>query len=321
LAGHFSLAPPVIAELALMHRVAEGDATRPNAVLWDACRHALRPKLDNLAQRVDVRAHWDDLVLPEEQTGLLRQIVDQVAHRTKIYDEWGFGARSSRGLGISALFSGASGTGKTLAAEVIAASLALDLYRIDLSGVVSKFIGETEKNLRRLFDAAEDGGAVLFFDEADALFGKRSEVKDSHDRYANIEINYLLQRIETYRGLAILATNLRSALDEAFLRRLRFVVSFPYPGRTERREIWRRAFPAQAEIGNLDYQRLARLNLTGGNIANVALNAAFLAAAGGSRIEMPHVLAAARAEYVKLERPLNAMEFREPLHASVGDAA
>src|SRR3989440_8648996 len=155
----------------------------------------------------------------------------------------------NRGLGISALFAGDSGTGKTMAAEVIANELRLNLYRIDLSAVVSKYIGETEKNLRRLFDTAEDGGAILFFDEADALFGKRSEVKDSHDRYANIEINYLLQRIEAYRGLAILATNMKSALDQAFMRRLRFVVDFPYPGVGERRAIWERVFPAEAAVG------------------------------------------------------------------------
>jgi len=173
-------------------------------------------------------------VLPPAEVALLRQIANQVRLRSKVYDGWGFRQEMNRGLGISALFAGESGTGKTMAAEVIANDLGLSLYRIDLSAVVSKYIGETEKNLRRLFDTAEDGGAILFFDEADALFGKRSEVKDSHDRYANIEINYLLQRIESYRGLAILATNMKSALDKAFLRRLRFIVNFPFPGQNER---------------------------------------------------------------------------------------
>src|SRR5437764_12137948 len=182
----------------------------------------------------------------------------------------------NRRLGISARFAGESATGKTMAAEVIANALHLNLYRIDLSAVVSKYIGETEKNLRRLFDAAEDGGAILFFDEADALFGKRSEVKDSHDRYANIEINYLLQRMEAYRGLAILATNQKSALDTAFTRRLRFAITFPHPGPTERKAIWQKAFPSWPP--ELDVDRLARLNLTGGSITNVAMNAAFLAA-------------------------------------------
>jgi SpoVK/Ycf46/Vps4 family AAA+-type ATPase len=216
----------------------------------------------------------------------------------------------NRGLGISALFTGESGTGKTMAAEVIAHELQLDLYRIDLSSVISKYIGETEKNLRRLFDAAEDGGAILFFDEADALFGKRSEVKDSHDRYANIEINYLLQRMEAYRGLAILATNMRSALDSAFVRRLRFIISFPFPGPTERRRMWQRVFPPETPADELDYDWLARLNVTGGNIHNIGLCAAFLAARADSRVTMPLVLEAARTEYRKLERPIHDSDFR-----------
>ncbi|MBI3228893.1 MAG: ATP-binding protein, partial [Burkholderiales bacterium] len=213
--------------------------------LWDACRDLTRPRLDSLAQRLDAKATWDDLVLPEEQMRLMRQIAAQVKERHKVYGEWGFDRRMNRGFGISALFAGESGTGKTMAAEVIANALRLNLYRIYLSAVVSKYIGETEKNLRKLFDAAEMGGAILFFDEADALFGKRSEVKDSHDRYANIEINYLLQRMESFSGLAILATNMKSALDIAFMRRLRFVLQFPYPGIKERLAIWQHALPPQ----------------------------------------------------------------------------
>jgi SpoVK/Ycf46/Vps4 family AAA+-type ATPase len=216
----------------------------------------------------------------------------------------------NRGFGISALFAGESGTGKTMAAEVIANHLRLHLYRIDLSAVVSKYIGETEKNLRRVFDAAESGGAILFFDEADALFGKRSEVRDSHDRYANIEINYLLQRMEAYRGLAILATNMRGALDGAFMRRLRFVITFPFPGLAQRMAIWRNAWPPETPVGELDYDHLARLGLTGGSIANIALNAAFTAADAGSPVTMAHVLDAARTEFQKLERPINETDFR-----------
>jgi SpoVK/Ycf46/Vps4 family AAA+-type ATPase len=216
----------------------------------------------------------------------------------------------NRGLGISALFAGESGTGKTMAAEVLANRLGLNLYRIDLSAVVSKYIGETEKNLRQLFDAAEGGGAILFFDEADALFGKRSEVKDSHDRYANIEVNYLLQRMEAYEGLAILATNLRSALDRAFLRRLRFIVTFPVPGVAERTEIWRRVFPAETPLDGIDHDRLGRLALTGGGIHNVALNAAFAAAGQEIPITMPLVLDAARAEFRKMDKPINEADFR-----------
>ena len=222
--------------------------------------------------------------------------------RTTVYEAWGFAAKGSRGLGISALFAGASGTGKTMAAEVLAGELRLDLYRIDLSQVVSKYIGETEKNLRRVFDAAEEGGAILLFDEADALFGKRSEVKDSHDRYANIEVSYLLQRMEAYRGLAILTTNMKNALDTAFLRRLRFIVQFPFPDAAQRAEIWRRIFPADTPTDGLDIAKLARLNVAGGNIRNIALNAAFLAADAGQPVRMGHLLRAARSEYAKLEK-------------------
>ena len=197
---------------------------------------------------------------------------------------------------------------KTLAAEVLANELRLDLYRIDLSQVVSKYIGETEKNLRRVFDAAEEGGAILLFDEADALFGKRSEVKDSHDRYANIEVSYLLQRMEAYRGLAILTTNMKSALDTAFLRRLRFIVQFPFPDVVQRAEIWRRIFPAGTPIEGLDYIKLARLNIAGGNIRNIAVNSAFLAADEGQTVRMSHLLSAAKSEYAKLEKPLTDTE-------------
>jgi SpoVK/Ycf46/Vps4 family AAA+-type ATPase len=216
----------------------------------------------------------------------------------------------NRGFGISALFAGESGTGKTMAAEVIANALDVALYRIDLSAVVNKYIGETEKNLSRMFDAAEQGGAILLFDEADALFGKRSEVKDSHDRYANIEINYLLQRMESFRGLAILATNMKSALDAAFLRRLRFVVNFPYPGLAERERMWRRAMPEALPRDEIDFGRLARFSLSGGNIHSVALNAAFLASSRGVPLNQELVLAAVRNELKKLDRPANEAALR-----------
>lgn len=276
--------------------------------VWDASRAQARPRLDDLAQRIESAVTWDDLVLPAPQRQVLRDIAAHVRQRARVYETWGFAARSSRGLGISALFAGASGTGKTMAAEVLANELHLDLYRIDLSSVVSKYIGETEKNLRRIFDAAEAGGAILLFDEADALFGKRSEVRDSHDRYANIEVSYLLQRMEAYRGLAILTTNLKSALDTAFLRRIRFVVQFPFPDAAQRAEIWRRSFPPGAPIENLDFDKLARLNVAGGNIRNIVLNAAFLAADAGEPIRMVHLLRAARTEYAKLEKQLTESE-------------
>ena len=272
--------------------------------LWDASCSQARPRLETLAQRIEPVAQWDDLVLPTHEKSMLRDIALHVRHRSTVYESWGFGGKSKRGLGVSALFSGTSGTGKTMAAEVLANELRLDLFRIDLSGVVSKYIGETEKNLRQVFDAAEEGGTILFFDEADALFGKRSEVKDSHDRYANIEINYLLQRIESYRGLAVLATNMRNALDTAFLRRLRFVVNFPFPDVVQRAEIWRRSFPSAMPLGQLDMDKLARLDIAGGNIRNVALHAAFLAAGKNQPLEMADLVRAARTEFAKIDKPV-----------------
>jgi ATPase family associated with various cellular activities (AAA) len=276
--------------------------------LWNACRAQARSRLDDLAQRIEPSAGWDDLVLPERELEILRELGLHVRHRATVYGTWGFAAKSSRGLGLSALFAGASGTGKTMAAEVLANELRLDLYRIDLSQVVSKYIGETEKNLRRVFDTAEAGGSILLFDEADALFGKRTEVKDSHDRYANIEVSYLLQRMEAYRGLAILTTNRKEALDDAFLRRIRFVVQFPFPDAAQREEIWRRIFPKETPTEDLDETALARLNVAGGNIRNIALGATFLAAGDESAVGMGHVLRATRREYAKLERPLTAAE-------------
>ncbi|HEX9736070.1 MAG TPA: ATP-binding protein [Thermoanaerobaculia bacterium] len=288
-----------------------GEEAGPEALakaLWRCCLGQARPSLDALAQRLRPIAGWDDLVLPEAQKALLSQIAIHVRRRHRVYEEWGFAGRTSRGLGITALFAGVSGTGKTMAAEVLARELDLDLYRIDLASVVSKYIGETEKNLKRVFDAAEAGGAILLFDEADALFGRRSEVKDSHDRYANIEVSYLLQRMEQYRGLAILTTNMKTALDPAFLRRLRFTVQFPFPDAAARAEIWRRIFPPQTPTAGLEAAKLARLGVAGGNIANIALAAAFLAAEGDEPVGMGHVLKAARSEYAKLEKPLTTGE-------------
>jgi ATPase family associated with various cellular activities (AAA) len=276
--------------------------------LWDACRVRSRPRLDDLGQRIEATTTWDDLVLPPVPLGALRQLAAQVRQRSTVYEEWGFARRTRRGLGISALFAGQSGTGKTMAAEAVANELCLDLYRIDLSSVVSKYIGETEKNLRWVFDAADRGGAVLLFDEADALFGKRTEVEDSHDRFANIEVSYLLQRMEAYEGLAILTTNMRAALDEAFLRRLRFVIEFPFPDASQRAEIWRRVFPPEAPTDALDASLLARMDIAGGSIRNIAVGAAFLAADAGSRVGMDHVVSAAVTEYAKLERPLPSLE-------------
>ena len=270
---------------------------------WRALREHSRDGLDALAQRIDSGTTLDDLVLPDAQLAMLRDIGRQLRHRRRVYRDWGFAARSSRGLGLAALFAGESGTGKTMAAEAIANAAGLDLYRVDLASTVSKYIGETEKNLKRIFDAAEASGAVLLFDEADALFGKRSEVKDSHDRYANIETAYLLQRIEAYRGLAILTTNMKNALDKAFLRRIRFVVQFPFPDEAARVELWRRQFPAQAPLDpEIRWEPLARLQLAGGHIRGIALNAAFMAAHEDAAISQRHLTAAAHTELAKLER-------------------
>jgi len=301
---HMTQRPPPPAD----QRPQPGAAPGLGALLWEACRKQARPRLDDLAQRIDPLVGWNDLVLPDAQLEILREIATHVRSRSKVYESWGFLSRGARGLGISALFGGPSGTGKTMAAEVLAHELHLDLYRIDLSQVVSKYIGETEKNLSRVFDAAEEGGAVLLFDEADALFGRRTEVKDSHDRYANIEVSFLLQRMEAYRGLAILTTNMKSALDTAFMRRIRFIVQFPFPDVAQRAQIWRGVFPAQTPTEDLDPTRLARLAVAGGNIRNIALNAAFLAADAGQPVRMTHLLKAARSEYAKLEKPLNEVE-------------
>ncbi len=319
LVNQFDLSTPIILAAydgALGRLASQADDQQPAAdafagALWDLCRTQARPQLDDLAQRIEAAASWGDLILPERQIEALREIAVHLRQRSRVYEQWGFASKGKRGQGVTALFAGPSGTGKTMAAEVLAQELQLDLYRIDLSAVVSKYIGETEKNLRRVFDAAEMGGAILLFDEADALFGKRSEVKDSHDRHANIEVSYLLQRMEAYRGLAILTTNLKDALDDAFLRRLRFVIEFPFPSAAERARIWRSVFPAATPTRGLDADKLARLDLAGGNIRNIALNAAFLAAEADEPVQMRHLLRAARREFAKLEQPLSAAETRD----------
>jgi SpoVK/Ycf46/Vps4 family AAA+-type ATPase len=302
--GQFDLSAESIQESSITAFKLSKNSSEIYKILWDTCRTVSRPRLSELTQEIIPIARMNDLVLPEKEKRLLNEIAIHVAQRSKVYGEWGFEAKSSRGLGITVLFSGSSGTGKTMAADVLANELQLDLFRIDLSSVVSKYIGETEKNLRRVFDAAEGGGAILFFDEADALFGKRSEVKDSHDRYANIEISYLLQRMENYSGLAILSTNMKKALDPAFTRRIRFMVEFPFPDQKSREEIWKHIFPTNTPTNNLNLKHLANLNITGGNIHNMALYASFLAANEGVPVNMSHLKRAAQVEFDKLERPL-----------------
>ncbi|MFG2126258.1 ATP-binding protein [Streptomyces sp. NPDC048751] len=306
LAGQFRLGLPALHRIGAAHADGPADAD-PAPRLWAACRDASRPRLESLARRTVPRARWADLVLPDDQMDVLRRMATQVRHAATVFADWGFEERMSRGQGVTALFAGPSGTGKTFASEVLAHELGLDHYRIDLSAVVSKYIGETEKNLRRVFDAAEGGGSLLLFDEADALFGRRSEVHDSHDRYANIEVSYLLQRMEAYRGVAVLATNLRGALDPAFLRRLRFVVDFPVPGPPERRRLWAAAFPAGVPLSpDLDLRPFADLPTTGAAIQAIALGAAFRAAAAGRPVDTATVRDAARAEFRKLDLPLPA---------------
>jgi SpoVK/Ycf46/Vps4 family AAA+-type ATPase len=257
-----------------------------------------------LARKIKPRYGWADIVLPKDQLALLLEIVATVRGRPRVLDDWGLGRKLVSSRGVTALFSGPPGTGKTMAAEIIANELGLDLYKIDLSTVVSKYIGETEKNLERIFLEAERSNAILFFDEADALFGKRSEVRDSHDRYANIEISYLLQRMEMYDGVTVLATNLGANLDEAFTRRLQFAVDFPFPEEEDRLRIWRTLFPPDVpRQPDLDFELLAqRFRLAGGNIRNILVSAAYLAAADGHRVTMEYLLHGTRRELQKMGR-------------------
>ncbi|WP_284750274.1 ATP-binding protein [Amycolatopsis sp. RTGN1] len=306
LAGRYRLPPARIraaVRLADDLRLAQ---PRPRALtLADvaaACRQQSARTLGGAAVKANCRAGWDDLVLPADRVGRLRDIRDQVVHRQRVLNDWGFGTKLSRGTGLTVLFSGGPGTGKTMAAEVLAGDLDLDLYTVDLAGVVSKYIGETERNLARIFEAAASSNAVLFFDEADALFGKRTEVSDAHDRYANIETSYLLQRIEEYEGIVVLATNLRQNMDDAFLRRIRFVVEFPFPEAEDRRRIWQAVIPPGAPLApDVDFADLAaRFAVTGANIRTIAVNAAFLAAADGGVIHRSHILLAVQGEFAKI---------------------
>lgn len=284
------------------------DGTDPARALWRAARRQARPDLDELATRVATDAEWDSLVLPKAQKQILRELIAHVRQAHRVQEEWGFARSRDCGPGVTAMFHGPSGVGKTLAARVVATELDLDLYRVDLAQTVSKYIGETEKNLARIFDAADAGAAILVFDEADAIFGKRSEVKNANDRFANIEVAYLLQRLESYRGLAILTTNLPDNLDPAFTRRLRASIAFPFPDVQARAQMWSHAFPDAAPTVKLDVDVLARLSVSGGSIANIALGAAVLAADAGTKITMAYLLSASQSEYAKLHRSFGAAE-------------
>jgi ATP-dependent 26S proteasome regulatory subunit len=287
-----------------------------NDLLWKYCRTESRSSLEGLVERIEPKTTWDELILNEEATQVLHQIIATASSRDEVYSQWKMGGNTQRGMGVTSIFFGPPGTGKTTAAEIIAHELELDLYRVDLSQVSDKYIGETEKKLKKVFDEAEKSGALLLFDEADALIGKRTDVKDSKDRYANQSVSYLLQRMEAYSGLAILTTNLPNAIDPAFMRRIRFHVRFEYPTLEQRFEIWKRQFPGEAPIYGLSFQRLAQLNVPGAIIRNIALGGAFLASREGRQqgkevpIQMRHLLQAARAECIKQGRPITDEEIR-----------
>jgi SpoVK/Ycf46/Vps4 family AAA+-type ATPase len=290
-----------------------GEATLTEQDLLAAARSQSSRALHGLAQKVEPVYTWADIVLPPRPLTALRQVCASVTQRHTVHSKWGFERKLAYGKGLSALFAGPSGTGKTMAAQIVAHDLGMELYKIDLSSVVSKYIGETEQNLRRIFRAAESSNAVLFFDEADALFGKRSEVRDAHDRYANIEVAYLLQQLEEYEGLVVLATNLSRNLDDAFTRRMEHAVEFPMPDQAHRERIWRGMFPPRAPLaGDVDLAFLARqFPFAGGGIRSVALAAAFQAAAEASPIRMAHLMRATARELEKLGRLPSRAEFRE----------
>jgi ATP-dependent 26S proteasome regulatory subunit len=280
--------------------------------LYEACRVHSSRKLSTLGRKIKPHHAWKDIVLPEDRLRQLQEICNSMKYRSLVFDQWGFDRKLSLGKGLNILFAGPSGTGKTMAAEIMAGELGLDLYKIDLSTVVSKYIGETEKNLARIFAEAETSNAILFFDEADALFGKRSEVRDSHDRYANIEINYLLQKMEEHEGVVILATNFRKNMDDAFVRRMHFTVEFSFPDESDRRRIWEQIWPKETpQSPDLDLDSMARrFEIPGGNIRNIAMAAAFLAASDGGVVNMTHLLHGTRREYQKMGKVVREGEFQ-----------
>ena len=278
--------------------------------LYQGCKAQSNKNLSSLARNITPRYTWNDIVLPKDLREQLKEVSGHIKHKGKVYADWGFDNKLSLGKGLNVLFSGPSGAGKTMAAEILAKEAGLDMYKIDLSTLVSKYIGETEKNLSKIFYEAQTSNAILFFDEADALFGKRSEVKDSHDRYANIEINYLLQKMEEYEGIVILASNFKSNIDEAFLRRIHFVIEFPLPDDDLREKIWRNIFPKETPLNkDVDYSFLSKFKITGGNIKNIALNAAFLAASDSGDVKMEHIIRATKREFQKMGKLCTPADF------------
>jgi SpoVK/Ycf46/Vps4 family AAA+-type ATPase len=313
LAGQFVLTSGqiVAAVSTALSQALQEERSLNHSDLFDAARFHSGQHLNELAHKIEPRYSWADLVLSETPLNMLRELVNMVQSRPHVLEEWGLGAKLAASNGVSALFSGPPGTGKTLAAQIVAKELGIDLYRIDLSTIVSKYIGETEKNLEHIFNEAQTSNAILLFDEADAIFGKRSEVKDAHDRYANIEVGYLLQRMEAYDGVAILATNLRANLDEAFTRRLQFIINFPFPDEEYRLHIWQVLMPPGLPCAdNLDLKLMAkRFKLTGGSIRNIIVSAAYIAAKDGDRVTMEHLMHGARREFQKMGRLVNETDF------------
>ena len=280
--------------------------------LVEASRDQSKHGLGNLGIKLTGKYSFEDIVLPDSQLKLLQEVLIHSQYRRQVFIDWGFQEKIRYGQGLSILFYGESGTGKTMAASIVASELDLDIYRIDLSGIVSKYIGETEKNLAKVFDEARKTNSILFFDEADALFGKRTDVKDAHDRYANIEVSYLLQKMEEYDGVSILATNLKDNIDDAFTRRIRFMVEFPFPEEKYRKKIWAKIFPEKAPLNEkMDYDFLAqKMDVTGGLIKNIALSAAFIASSEQQSISMNHIVLAARREYKKTAKSFSEAEMR-----------
>ena len=332
LASEFTLAPSRIRERAeqALYGVVDSGQSGQECVerAWQVCISRGLADLEGLAERIKPRARLEDVKLPAHGQAELERLVQHALHRFKVSLDFGFGGRTNRGLGLAALFHGESGTGKTMAAEAVAAALGLPLLRADMASLLSKYYGETEKNIRRLFDIAAAGGAVCLFDECDSIGSRRVDASDSRDQFLNVQINYLLTRMDSFTGVAILATNMKQALDPAFLRRTRYVIEFPFPGTSERKAIWQSVFPSATPLGRLDFDRLSLFALSGANIHNVALAAAHTAAANRTprrcAVEMPHILESIRAELIKIGRPGTSSEFQwtlDPAESTQEEAA